>query len=803
MKFFCFALIILSASSAATAQQYFLRGKIIDAGSHSALPYANIRVINHSMGTAANKNGEYELRLDKGKYILVASYIGYNSDSVSINLNQNFSGINFNLVQSDINLPPIVVLPGENPALRIIRKAIARKEDRDKNLLSYEFEAYTKGIVRTQKDFKTSSHSVGLDVGGDSSALKITGIIENESKGYYEKPGSYKEIITARKQSANIPSFVNTVSGGRLVQDFYRDDINFLGKDLPGPIASNALSYYYYHLENTFMKDKQKVYQIYMEPQNENDPGFKGNIYITDSTFDLLKVELGINRAANTAGLFDSIFVFQQFSNFGNSIFMPADFRLFLNVNYLGLVRFGFELNTILYDYKINQQIPQSIFNKAIVSVLPNADKKDSVYWNNVQAIPSTPEEKAAYSRIDSLSKVPESFWDKFSPLSTKFDLTDNLSVSAPLGMYHFNRVEGHAIDFGMFLRNAADMRMNSSEQFSYGFSDKKLKSNLNYSYLFGDYRTYKFSLNAYNKLNVLFGNSDNYNDLTSTVLALVSKYEFRNYYYAKGFELNIAGDVFPVLSLNAGFINHTDNNAFKSTDFSFFAKNKTFPDNPPIFETKVYALTAGFTLDFRDYIEDGYFRRKISLGRSYAVLQGNITLSNTDFLKSGLNYTLYELKSFGTINTFGSTALYFRAYGMYTDGSLPYQLLYSIPGNINLTAQDYTFRTLNVNEILGDKIITLNLQEYMGDELFRFLRIPGLKDWDIQLEAFFNAAYARISNGSSSILVQPVATLPHMFYEVGFGIGHPLIPLELEFAWRLNYRGENNFRIGINTFIL
>ncbi len=802
MKFFRILLFVLLTSCAVPAQQYFLRGKIVDASSHNALAYANVRVINYSIGTAANKNGEYELRLNKGKYSLVASYIGYNSDTVSINLNQNFRGINFNLVQSDINLPPIVVLPGENPAVKIIRKAIARKEERDKSLLSYEFEAYTKGTVRTQKDFRASGHSVGLDVGGDSSALKITGIIENESEGYYQKPGSYKEIITARKQSANIPSFVNTVSGGRLVQDFYRDDINFLGKDLPGPLASKALNYYDYHLENTFAKDKQKVYQIYMEPLNESDPGFKGNIYITDGTFDLLKVELGINRAANTAGLFDSIFVFQQFSNFGDSVFMPADFRLFLTANYLGLVRFGFELNTILYNYKINQPIPKNIFGKAIISVLPDADKKDSTYWENVQTIPNTREEKAAYERIDSLSSVPQSFWDKFSPLSAKFDLTDNLSISAPLGMYHFNRVEGHTIDFGMFLRNALDMRMNSSAQFSYGFSDKKLKSNLNLSYLFGDYRTYKFSINAYDKLNVLFGNSDNYNDLTSTVLALVSKYEFRNYYYTKGFEVKVSGDVFPVLSLSAGFINHTDNNAFKNTDFSFFAKNKTFIDNPPIYETKINAITAGFTLDFRDYIEDGYFRRKISLGRSYAVLQGNVTLSNTA-LQSSINYSLYELKSYGSINTFGSTALYFRAYGMYTDGKLPYQLLYSLPGNINLTAQDYSFRTLNVNEILGNKIATLNLQEYIGDELFRFLGIPGLKDWDIQLEAFVNAAYAGISSSSSSILVQPVQTLPHLFYEAGFGIGHPLIPIELEFAWRLNYRGENNFRIGINTFIL
>nr|MDA3860995.1 hypothetical protein [Melioribacteraceae bacterium] len=30
--------------------------------------------------------------------------------------------------------------------------------------------------------------------------------------------------------------------------------------------------------------------------------------------------------------------------------------------------------------------------------------------------------------------------------------------------------------------------------------------------------------------------------------------------------------------------------------------------------------------------------------------------------------------------------------------------------------------------------------------------------------------------------------------YELGFGIGHQLIPLKLEFTWRLNHREKNSF---------
>ena len=802
MKLLFFLLIVFVTSTTLFSQQFFIRGNVKDEASHTPLPYANIRVLNSTIGTTANKSGDFELKLNHGKYKLTASYIGYNSDTVNINLNDNLSGINFILPQTEINLPAITVLPGINPALEIIRKAIARKEERNKKLLSYEFEAYTKGTVKTPQDFQTSGHQVDLGIGKDTSRLKITGILENESKGYFKKPDYYKEIITAQKQTANLPSFVNTIAGGRLVQDFYKDNFNFLGGELPGPLAKNALSYYDFYIVNTMAIDKEIVYQIYMAPQHQSDPGFIGNIFITAGTYDLIKVDLKINKAASVGGLFESVNVFQQFSLFKDSIYMPADLRLFIKLDYLGLAKMEFELNTILYDYKINTDISNDFFNKAILTVLPGADKKDSTYWQNAQTIPNTKEEQLAYKRIDSVSAAQSKFQFKFSPLSSRIDLSDNFSVSAPLGMYHFNRVEGHAIDFGLFISQADNLRLNTSLQLSNGFSDKKFKSDFNFSYLFGNYRTYKISFNAFNKLNVLFGNSDYYNDLTSSVLALVSKDDFRDYYYSKGITLNASGDVFPILNLNVGFINHTDNNAFKTTEFSFFARNKLFRDNPPIFETKINALTAGFTLDFRDYIEDGYFRRKVSLGKSFAVLNGNITFSNPSLLASNLFFTSYQLKSHGTINTFKSTALNFRLLGIYTNGALPYQNLYSLPGNINLTAQNFTFRTLNLNEIMGDRVVTLNLEENFGSELFRLLRVPGLKDWDIQLNTFLNIAYSDISNGSKSILIVPVKSFTHPFYEIGFGIGHALIPLELEFAWRLNYRGENNFRVGINTFI-
>ncbi len=783
-------------------QQFFIHGKVEDKSTGEPLSYGNIRVMNSTLGTAANKEGKYELKLDKGTYKLIASFIGYISDTLTVVLNSPENNINFLLSQTNITLPEIMVRPGDNPALRIIRKAIETKKRRDKILHSYEFEAYTKGIIKTQKDFSSRDNSVDLNIGKDTSALKITGILENESKGYYKKPDNYKEVIIARKQSANFPPTINTLTGGRILQNFYDNKINFLGKDLPGPLSNNSLNYYYFYLTGTSAIDNKTVYKIFMSPDDPDDPGFVGDLFITDSTYDLIKVELGLNRAANTGGLFDSVDIFQQFSEFNDSVYMPIDYRLFVKLNFLNLAKIGFELNTILYDYQINPNINDKFFNKAILTVLPGADNKDSTYWKNVVIIPNTKEEQTAYTRIDSLESIPRTFWNDFSPLSTRMNLSKHFSVSAPLGMYHFNRVEGNALDFGMFLKQAVNRRFNSLLQFSYGFADKRVKTNFDASYLLGDYRTYKLSFNAFNELNVLFGNSDNYNELTSTILALVAKNDFRDYYYSGGFNFRASGEVFPVLSLYTGYSTETDKNAFKNTEFSIFSKNRSFPKNLPVFETKVNSIKAGFNFDFRDYIEDGFFRRRTSLGKSFITFGGSIIISDKNYLNSDVNFTTYEFRSRGVINTFNSAKLNFRIFGMYTKGELPYQLLYSLPGNIDLTAQNYTFRTLNMNEILGDRVVTLNLEHDFGDQLFRLLKIPILKDMELQLNTFLNIAYSDAGNQTKAISPYSLKSFKHPFFEIGFGIGQILFPLQLDFSWKLNYRDGNNFRFGINSFI-
>ena len=797
-------------SSTNFSQQFILSGSVIDKPTASPLGFASIRALGTTTGTTTNREGNFELRLKPGRHILTASFIGYKSDTLAIDLNSN-SALTFSLEPIPVRLSEITVLPGENPALEIIRRTIDEKHSRNNKLNSYIFGAYTKGIIKTTKDFSSTNNSVGLSIGGrDTAELKISGIIENESRGYFKKPNQYKDEILARKQSANTPSTINILTGGRIIQNFYTDDIQFLGRPLPSPISDDAIEYYDYLIEDTLAIDNLNVFQIHVEPVRKSDPGFTGKIFIADNIYSLVKLDVNLNTAANPGRIFDRINIVQQFSPFDGNIYMPIDYRVFAEGNFLGLAKFGFELNTVFYDYRINEAISDDFFGMAVVKVMSDADKKDSVYWNSTQTIANTLEELKAYRRIDSLEAVPKNFWDRFSFLSTSVGVTENLSVTGPLSIYSFNRIEGHTLNFGIALSQLDEKRLNTNLDFSYGFSDRKFKTDFSATYFLGEYRTTSVTVTANDRLIDLFRESIKFNKLTSTLTNLLGKYDFRNYYYTKGFSVKIWSEVLPILRLSAGFLNRTDNNGYNHSDFSIANTGKSYNMNPPVFETKINAFTAGVQIDFRKYIEDGFFRRRIGQNKFSAVLSGDAIFSGSSFIRSGLGFQLYRYSLNGYFPTIKSAGINFILSGVYSDGPVPIQMLYSLPGNIESSSQSFTLRTLRTGEVFGDRVVVLSIENNLNDELFRFLGLTFLSNLQLNLNLHFNAALLEVSGPSKNILPSSYNTAEHPvtefrspFYELGFGIGHPLFPFRLEFTWKLNYLGRENFSVGINTPVL
>ena len=344
-----------------SAQQYRLKGKIYDSETGNSLSFANLRIQNTFRGTSSNSEGEFEIKLEEGDYNIISSYIGFISDTIRVKIPHD-DYIEIKLKPVTINLPEVTVFPGENPAEQIIRKTIASKNKRKDNLRDYSFTAYTKTIVKTTKDLSQKRESEFTVTALDTGQLKITALLENESKGYFKFPDYYKDVIIARKQSENLPPAANIIAGGRVLVDFYNEEIELVREPLTGPIADDALDYYYYIIDDTLAIDNSNVFKINFEPIDKSDPGLIGELYIKDRSFDLIKVMTGITEAANPMGLFDDFVVIQQYAQFDDKIYLPVDFRFTLEGNFLGIAKFGFELNSIFNSYEINTGIKDDFF---------------------------------------------------------------------------------------------------------------------------------------------------------------------------------------------------------------------------------------------------------------------------------------------------------------------------------------------------------------------------------------------------------------------------------------------------------
>jgi len=102
------------------AQQYTLSGKVTSSGEN--LPFATIYLKGTTKGVNSNDDGNYSLKLEKGKYIVVFQYLGYSKQEIEVNLTENKT-LNVNLKSDGIALQEIIVKAGEDPAYPIIRKA--------------------------------------------------------------------------------------------------------------------------------------------------------------------------------------------------------------------------------------------------------------------------------------------------------------------------------------------------------------------------------------------------------------------------------------------------------------------------------------------------------------------------------------------------------------------------------------------------------------------------------------------------------------------------------------------------------
>lgn len=764
------------------AQEYEISGTISDSKTGKSLEYVTVKVADTTYGTTADQDGKYFIRMKKGACELRFSYIGYKTESVNFYIEDKNITRDIFLKPTEIMTESIEVY-GEDPAYEIIRKAIRYKKEFKKNLNEYEYDAYSKFVIRSN-----TSEIPKKDIPVDSSGKKemgIFGILESETKGYFKKPDLEKQIVIAKKETANISRGFALP----LIVNFYDEKIDFGEFKIPTPLSDNAFDNYEYKLVGTTSMDSTRIFKIEVINTANTRPLLYGNIYIADSLFALMKVDLTTNDAAKPLGI-DKVTFNQKFNAYRDKknrtllFWMPTDVHIFATGSFVGLIKFEADVFTIVSDYQLNKKAPKGIFDEYVVKVLPDS-KKDSSYWAKNRLLKPTTEENYAYKKIE--------IEDKKKEKEISFGITSlnygKYIYSQPLNYYLFNRVGGNTLSFNLGYRSSFN-RINADGYFGYGFSDKKSKYFVTYVQRFLNDKRLTFNAGVYDKLQPLsYANYTGLSIFYNTLKALFFKKDNLDYYYANGYNFAVNYNIIPQLGVGILYNQEMQRSATKNTNYSILKKNEQYIENTPI--NDAFQRIVGINL-------------RINPNRFRAIDWGDGDISrfketNYPQLNLGVNYSgkdlnsTYEFKKYSVVllgNTYINTILNFR-YRMgfeYAQGQLPYQSLLYFRSNTGTLDSPLGFTAMKYQEFLGDQIFYLNFENNFGKLVWG--NIPVLKNFN--LIGLFSLGRNFISNSNYELsATKSFSITDGVYMEAGFGISRILDIFRMDFAWRLNnYNG-------------
>ena len=289
---------------------------IVKDDKNQTLPFVNIYVENTYIGTTSNEEGNYELNIRKSDtYTIVFQFLGYKTVKKTVKIETFPYTLDAILAEEEISLNEVVVNSNENPANKIIRKAIEFRKSNLEKINSYKADFYSRGLIRIKNaPEKIFGQDIG-DLGGglDSTRSGVIYLSETISKIEFLRPDKLKEKITGSKVSGDDSGFsFNTAID--VDYNFYDNTIE-LGNQIISPIANNAFSYYNYKLDGIFYDDKGNlINKVTVIPKRENDPIFAGTIYIVENQWNIYALELDITGTQARIPAADVITIKQDFS---------------------------------------------------------------------------------------------------------------------------------------------------------------------------------------------------------------------------------------------------------------------------------------------------------------------------------------------------------------------------------------------------------------------------------------------------------------------------------------------------------
>ena len=481
-RIFLFVIAIVFLSCTSSFAQV-LKGKVLDEKSLDPIPFVNV-VYSEGAGTVTDIDGRFEIRTNAEITSLKISCLGYEPKQMSIE--EFYKSKEIKLRPLKYSLPTVDVLPTENPAIAIMRKVVANKDQHNPdNYNPFSCVMYHK--MTLDFDYPVDLSKEEIDELKDSLGLNNDSylfLFESVSEKKHLKKGVGKEKVISGRVSglkdpllASFPAILQPFS-------FYGNYIKLLGYQYLNPASRAGISSYQFILEETITEaNGDSVFYISYRPKADRSfRGLKGAFHIDSQSMAIKTV------SATTMGVDNGmrLFIRQKYQLSDNGLWFPLQLESSLQFGSLGAARrlpFPILGKGKSYVTAINTepQFDPKEFDNVILEGI--SDSKNAPDVAQFRYEPLTARDSLTYhfldsigrkNHLDALIKTQISMVKGYLPMGKlQLDLSK---------LIDYNDYEGLQLGAGIYTSSRLSENFTTGGYYTYGFSDKASKYGLELS---------------------------------------------------------------------------------------------------------------------------------------------------------------------------------------------------------------------------------------------------------------------------------------------------------------------------------
>jgi len=674
--------------------------KIIDSNTREPLPFATILINGDShRGVVTNLNGQAEFSLSPTDECIQISYVGYETKKIY----KKSILPTIALKPVDVKIKEVVIFPGENPAHRIIKKAVENKKINNPDYINeYSCNVYNKNIynyIYEDKTNKDSSYQEMIEHTDTSYAL----LMESATIRFYKAPDKTKEIIKKVRVSGFKEPSLAPLSTDIQPFHFYNPLITLFDITYLNPISPGSHNKYFFLLEDTLYHATDTTFIISFKPKrNSNFEGMKGFLHINTNRYAIENV------VASPAEKKLMKLNIQQNYHFVNNHWFPNELKSEVRWKNLYNMGLGMIVKSESYITDFNTKVPKDSvkYNEEILVFDKMATRNAKVEMEKYRYTDLGQKDKNTYTYMDSLGKVLKfDYWLNLAEKIAEYKLPVKKFYIPLDKLMTFNEFEGYRLGLGLYTDDKLINWLEAGGWGAYGFRDKEWKYGGDVKLFFDKDKEHILS-GSYQHNAVFPGNEDFAREKTYIEGYFLQQADYTNQIKAS-FQTRIR-----YLQLKLNFMHDERSPQY---NYSFLL------DNNPVSNYEVTELGARIRFSFKEkYIWQ--LKQKIRIETNWPVL----TVGYKKGIKGLYGGEIDYEKLWAQIDysyhfpRLGKSSI--RLEAGKTWGDVPYSFLFAGAGGWSSTMPFFVenrFNTMTPNQFANNEIINAYFSHDFGTRLF------------------------------------------------------------------------------------